>query len=61
MVLLETMFCNCSPKYNPCLVFHEDMSLVSIHNKQIIFKVNNKRTKKKCKGLPKVNQNIQTT
>ena len=43
------------------LVFHKDLSLGSTHNKQIIFKVNNESTKKKCKDLPKVNQNIQTT
>ena len=37
------------------------MSFGSIHYKQIIFKANNKSTKKKCKDLPKVNQNIRTT
>ena len=55
------MFYNYSHKYNPFLVFHKDMSSGSIHNKQMIFKVNNKSTKKKCKGLQKDNQNIQTT
>ena len=50
------MFCNCPRKYNHFLVFHKDMSEGSIHNKQILFKVNNKSAKKKCKDLPKVNQ-----
>ena len=50
-----------SYKYNQFLDFHKDMLYGSIQNKQIIFKVNNKSTKKKCNVLPKVNQNIQTT
>ena len=53
------MFCNYSYKYNPILIFLKFISEGSIHNKQIIFKVNNKSTEKKYKGLPKVNQNIQ--
>ena len=52
----KLMFCNYYHKYNHFLVFHKDMSKGSIHNKQIIFKVNNKSTKKKCKDLPKANQ-----
>ena len=36
------------------------MSEGSIHNKQIIFKVNNKNTEKKSKDPPKVNPNDMT-
>ena len=43
------MFCNFSHRYNPFLVFHKHMSEGNIHNKQIIFKVNNKSTKKSAK------------
>ena len=45
----------------PFLVFYKDMSLDSIHSKQMIFKANNKSTKKKWKDLPKVNRNVQAT
>ena len=55
------MFCNYSQKYNHFLVFHKDISEGSIYKKEIIFKANNKSTKKKWKDLPKDNQNIQTT
>ena len=51
------MFCNYTHKYKPFLVFHKD----STHNQQILFKVNNKSSRKKYKDLPEVNQNIQTT
>ena len=48
------MFCNYSHKCNSFLVFHNDMLQANIHNKQIIFKANNKSTKKSAKICAKL-------
>ena len=37
------------------------VSINNIHNKQKIFKVDNKSIKEECKDLPKVKQNLKTT
>ena len=50
---------NITPIWCPPKIYHK-VAFNDIHNKQRIFKVNNKSTKKWCKDLPKVNQNLKT-
>ena len=60
----ELMFCNNSQNITPiwCSTkIYRKVEFNDIHNKQRIFKVNNKSTKKYYKDLHKVNRNLKTT
>ena len=51
---------NITPTWCSTKISHK-VAFSDIHNKQRIFKVNNKNTTKQCQDLPKVNQNLKTT